>query len=113
MSDETGQTSTKPSRAAVLHDRVAVFAPGRLAILIVNWNARDLLLRCLASLAPLPHRVIVVDNASEDGSADAVARRFPEVTLVRSPSNLGFAGGVNRARREARRRRPRPIICCC
>ena len=73
MSDVTGQTSTAPSRAAVLHDRVAVFAPGRLAILIVNWNASGLLLRCLSSLAPLPHRVIVVDNASEDGSADAVA----------------------------------------
>lgn len=77
--------------------------PGRLAILIVNWNARDPLLRCLESLASLPHLVIVVDNASEDGSADAVARRFPGVTLVRSAVNLGFAGGVNRAREEAAR----------
>jgi N-acetylglucosaminyl-diphospho-decaprenol L-rhamnosyltransferase len=77
--------------------------PGRLAILIVNWNAREPLLRCLESLASLPHLVIVVDNASEDGSAEAVARRFPEVTLVRSPTNLGFAGGVNRARQEAAR----------
>ena len=77
--------------------------PGRLAILIVNWNARDLLLRCLDSLAPLPHLVVVVDNASEDGSADAVAQRFPSVTLVRSATNLGFAGGVNRARAEAAR----------
>jgi N-acetylglucosaminyl-diphospho-decaprenol L-rhamnosyltransferase len=77
--------------------------PGRVAILIVNWNARDLLLRCLDSLASLPHLVIVVDNASEDGSADAVAGRFPEVTLVRSAANLGFAGGVNRAREEAAR----------
>jgi N-acetylglucosaminyl-diphospho-decaprenol L-rhamnosyltransferase len=76
---------------------------GRIAILIVNWNARDLLLRCLDSLAALPHLVIVVDNASEDGSADAVARRFPEVRLVRSAANLGFAGGVNRARAEAAR----------
>lgn len=77
--------------------------PGRLAILIVNWNARDPLLRCLDSLASLPHLVVVVDNASEDGSADAVARRFPGVTLVRSATNLGFAGGVNRARHEAAR----------
>lgn len=74
---------------------------GRIAILIVNWNARDPLLRCLDSLAALPYHVIVVDNASEDGSADAVAGRFPGVTLVRSATNLGFAGGVNRARREA------------
>jgi GT2 family glycosyltransferase len=76
---------------------------GRLAILIVNWNARDPLLRCLDSLSSLPHLVVVVDNASEDGSADAVAQRFPGVTLVRSATNLGFAGGVNRARAEAAR----------
>jgi N-acetylglucosaminyl-diphospho-decaprenol L-rhamnosyltransferase len=101
MSDVTDQTLTAPLRGPVSSGRVAVASRGRIAILIVNWNARDHLLRCLDSLASLPHLVIVVDNASEDGSADAVARRFPEVTLVRSPRNLGFAGGVNRARNEA------------
>jgi N-acetylglucosaminyl-diphospho-decaprenol L-rhamnosyltransferase len=103
MSDVTGQPLTAPSRGPVSSGHVAVAARGRIAILIVSWNARDLLLRCLASLASLPHHVIVVDNDSEDGSADAVAQRFPEVTLVRSATNLGFAGGVNRARREAGR----------
>jgi GT2 family glycosyltransferase len=72
------------------------------SILIVSWNSRDLLARCLESLTPLPHQVIVVDNASEDGSADMIARTFPAVTLVRETTNLGFAGGMNRARREAR-----------
>ena len=54
MSDVTGQTRTAPSRGAVSPGRiaVAVFAPGRLAILIVNWNARDLLLRCLGVPRP-------------------------------------------------------------
>lgn len=73
----------------------------RIAILIVNWNAHDPLARCLASLAALPFPSIVVDNASSDGSAEMVARRFPRVRLVRETTNLGFAGGVNRARREA------------
>lgn len=72
------------------------------SILIVSWNARDLLRQCIASIAALPCQVVVVDNASADGSADAIAREFPGVTLVRAPTNLGFAGGVNRARREAR-----------
>lgn len=72
------------------------------SILIVSWNARDLVRHCLASLAALPSQIVVVDNASADGSADAIAREHPRVTLVRAPTNLGFAGGVNRARREAR-----------
>ena len=101
MSDVTDQTLTASSRAPVSSGHIAIASRGRIAILIVNWNARDPLVRCLDSLASLPHQVVVVDNASEDGSADHVARRFPEVTLVRSPTNLGFAGGVNRARREA------------
>jgi N-acetylglucosaminyl-diphospho-decaprenol L-rhamnosyltransferase len=101
MCDVTDQTLTAPLRGPVSSGRVAVASRGRIAILIVNWNAHAPLLRCLDSIASLPHLVIVVDNASEDGSADAVARRFPEVTLVRSATNLGFAGGVNRARHEA------------
>jgi N-acetylglucosaminyl-diphospho-decaprenol L-rhamnosyltransferase len=101
MSDATDETLTSPLRGPVSSGRVAIASSGRIAILIVNWNARDPLLRCLDSLASLPHRVIVVDNASEDGSAEAVAERFPQVILVRSATNLGFAGGVNRARREA------------
>jgi N-acetylglucosaminyl-diphospho-decaprenol L-rhamnosyltransferase len=101
MSDVTGQTLTAPARSPVSSDRVAVASRGRIAILIVNWNARDHLLRCLGSLASLPHQVVVVDNASEDGSADVVEQRYPEVTLVRSRTNLGFAGGVNRARHRA------------
>lgn len=72
-----------------------------LSILIVSWNARDMLARCLQSLTPCPHELIVVDNASEDGSADMVARDFPAVRLVRAGRNAGFAGGVNVARRHA------------
>jgi N-acetylglucosaminyl-diphospho-decaprenol L-rhamnosyltransferase len=73
----------------------------RVSVLIVSWNAREHLTRCLRALAATPHEVIVVDNASADGSADMVRRDFPAVRLIASPRNLGFAGGVNFARQSA------------
>ncbi len=69
-----------------------------LAVIILNYNTRDLLSDCLRSLQSqrdLHFKVCVVDNASQDGSADAVARHFPEVTLIRSLSNDGYAAGNN------------------
>ncbi|HLZ29552.1 MAG TPA: glycosyltransferase family 2 protein [Chloroflexota bacterium] len=70
----------------------------RVSALIVSYNTRELLVECVASVVDEPGvETIVVDNASSDGSADAVAERFPAVTLIRSQLNLGFAGGVNRA----------------
>jgi GT2 family glycosyltransferase len=71
--------------------------------LIVSYNTRDLLLEAIGSVVDEPGvETIVVDNASYDGSPDAVARRFPSVHLIRSDSNLGFASGVNRASARAR-----------
>jgi GT2 family glycosyltransferase len=62
-----------------------------------------LLLDAIASVIDeMEVEVIVCDNASQDGSADAVAAAFPSVQLVRSADNLGFAGGTNRAARLAR-----------
>jgi GT2 family glycosyltransferase len=70
----------------------------RVSVLIVSYNTRDLLLEAIASVVREPGvETIVVDNASCDGSADAVAARFPQVDLIRSRSNLGFAAGVNKA----------------
>ncbi len=78
------------------------------SILIVNWNGRDALARSLAALAAHAAasdiETIVVDNASRDGSAEMVRRDFPGVLLFAEPTNLGFAGGVNLARRRARGR---------
>ena len=77
-----------------------------ISVLIVNWNTRDLLRACLASLraalAGLEHEIIVVDNASRDGSAAMVRAEFPEVALIDSKENLGFAAGNNRALAAAR-----------
>jgi GT2 family glycosyltransferase len=72
-----------------------------LTIVIVAWNARGDLERCLESLtAPPPrtdHEIVVVDNASTDGAPDMVASRFPGARVIRAPGNIGFAAGNNLA----------------
>ncbi len=78
------------------------FPVTELPIIIVSWNVRDLLARCLDSIraeldrSALPGRIIVVDNASHDGSPDMVRERYPQVELIASEENLGFAKGNNR-----------------
>ncbi len=77
-----------------------------LSVLIVNWNTRELLRACLESLRRYPStvepmEVIVVDNASSDESAQMVRESFPEVILVASPLNTGYAKGNNLAFAEA------------
>lgn len=70
-----------------------------LSIIIVNWNTGDLLKNCLRSIqgcsGNLSVQRIVVDNNSSDGSREMVARCFPDVTLVNSRGNLGFARANN------------------
>lgn len=72
-----------------------------LSVLIVNWNTRDLLIRCLESIrAHAPQcefEIVVVDNASTDGSAERVRYEFPEVRLIASEVNTGYAKGNNLA----------------
>lgn len=70
-----------------------------MSIVVLSWNTQDLLRDCLASLdavrGELPLQIIVVDNASEDGSADMVAAEFPWAELLRNPVNDGYARGNN------------------
>lgn len=72
-----------------------------LSIIIVNWNTRDLLANCLASVyetvGELAVEVFVVDNASTDGSAAMVRERFPQVRLIANSENVGFARANNQA----------------
>jgi GT2 family glycosyltransferase len=72
-----------------------------LSIIIVNWNTRQDLLECLDSVfsnsTAADMEVIVVDNASTDGSAEAVASMYPQVKLIRSSENMGFAKANNHA----------------
>jgi hypothetical protein len=65
-------------------------------VVVVSWQGRHLVGACLESLRnqTLPHRLVVVDNASTDGTAAFLAAEHPEATVVRTTENLGFAGGV-------------------
>lgn len=77
----------------------------RVSVVVVSFNARPYLLRCLSSLAAhvtLPLQIVVVDNASEDGSAEAVRAAHPAAQVVENGANLGFAAACNRGLREAR-----------
>ncbi len=71
----------------------------QLTVIMISYNTRDLTLAALRTLfdttRDTPVRVAVLDNASDDGSDDAVAAAFPQVDLIRSPQNLGFARANN------------------
>ena len=77
----------------------AADSPPSIAIIVLTWNGRDLTLDCLRSLEGVttPNlRTILVDNASQDGTAEAVRRRYHDrVTVIENAENLGFAAGNN------------------
>jgi GT2 family glycosyltransferase len=70
-----------------------------LSIIIVNWNSLAFLRECLASvyehIRNLSFEIIVVDNASPEGGVDTLKDKYPEVIIVKSEANLGFAGANN------------------
>lgn len=68
------------------------------SIIIVNWNGKKHLSRCLRSLVEIKYsnfEVIVVDNGSSDGSVEYIKRNFSQVKIIQNKKNLGFAGGNN------------------
>jgi len=77
-----------------------------LSIIIVNWNSTAYLLKCLESVYVHTHEtafeIIVVDNASPDGNIGIVKQQYPDVVLIESPVNLGFAGANNLGFRASR-----------
>jgi hypothetical protein len=79
-----------------------------LSIIIVNYNAKELLRRCLQSIfrfqRDLEFEVMVIDNHSEDGSIQMLKREYPQVKLLRNQRNLGFAAACNQGIRISRGR---------
>src|SRR6059058_3978374 len=65
------------------------------SVSLVNTNSRELLLACLESLASSDVEIVVLDNASEDGSAAAVRERFPEVRVIEQRHRAGFGANHN------------------
>jgi GT2 family glycosyltransferase len=75
-----------------------------ISVVVVTWNAKKYVDQCLRSLYEddvIPVEVIVVDNASTDGSPDLLAREFPSFRVLRNPQNLGFARANNIGIRES------------
>src|SRR5579872_473225 len=92
----------------------ASLATPDVSILIVSWNTRELIARCLSALEHTGSssgdavwrlvdgvrcEVVLVDNASGDGTVDMVRQRFPWVTVISNTENVGFARGCNQALR--------------
>ncbi|PPF60952.1 glycosyltransferase family 2 protein [Clavibacter michiganensis] len=72
----------------------------RATVIVVNFNGGAFVLECIESLSQqktpgICVEVVVVDNASTDGSDRQIAQFYPDVRIIRSPKNIGFAGGVN------------------
>src|SRR5690348_14601882 len=77
----------------------------RVRVVVLNWNSAWFTLRCLRALARTDYpadrlEVVLVDNASMDGSLERVRAAFGDVRVVRNERNLGFAEGCNRAMRD-------------
>jgi len=79
-----------------------------ISVVILSYNTRELLEKCLNSILENEKEsnieIIVVDNASADGSVDMVRKRFPQVVLIANEKNLGFASAVNQGLRISRGR---------
>ncbi len=77
-----------------------------LSVVVLSWNTKDITLACLralrADVVRHAREVIVIDNGSRDGSADAIGPAHPEVQLVRNVDNRGYAGGHNQGAQLAR-----------
>ena len=71
----------------------------QVAVVVVSYNTRNLLLECLSSVVAATHdldiELIVVDNASEDGSYEAVRDTYPQAITIRNPINVGFGSACN------------------
>ena len=76
-----------------------------ISIIIVNWNSKDFLRKCLTSFfthcRSVPAEIIVVDGASFDGCGEMLASEFPSVVFIQSPDNVGFARANNLGARSA------------
>lgn len=96
---------TEGRRSASGSMTIATDRKPTLSVIMVSYNTRGLTLRALetlvADIGDRPVQVIVVDNASSDGSAQAIGSAFPEVTLIESERNLGFAKANNLAAKSA------------
>ncbi|NJD54594.1 MAG: glycosyltransferase family 2 protein [Candidatus Methanoperedens sp.] len=86
----------------------------KVVIIIINWNGKQDTIECLTSLKKIDYsnfEIIIVDNASTDGSIECFRETFPEVTLIGNLQNLGFSGGFNVGIQKAIERAADYVLC--
>jgi GT2 family glycosyltransferase len=93
------ESTTLPLPSPSSLSRQPQAGPARVSVVIVVWNAKKYVIECLGSLreqcSKMCSEVIVVDNASTDGTPELIAEMFPEFKLIRNPDNFGFAKANN------------------
>ena len=98
--------SPRPAEAGAAAPVALTASEPDVSVIVVSWNTRELTAACLRSverhLSSVPHEVIVVDNASGDGTAEMIAADFPAVRLIANPDNVGFGRANNQAMAAAR-----------
>lgn len=76
-----------------------------ISVIIISYNSENFIEKCLSSLLknlPLKSEVIVLDNASSDSTVEKLTKFIPQIKLIKSSKNLGFATGCNKATQEAK-----------
>jgi len=84
-------------RSYLERKKITVY-PEKVGVVLINCNGGKVTIPCIQSLlsgSMKPDRIVVVDNASSDGSEREIAERFPDVQLIRNKENIGFAAGNN------------------
>jgi len=69
-----------------------------IGVILVNWNSGEFTMLCIESLLAstvVPNKIVVIDNASTDGATELIKENYPEITLIKNESNLGFTGANN------------------
>lgn len=86
----------------------------KVAMLVLNWNGKENTSECIESLQKVDYpsyEIIIVDNASTDGSQEFLKRRFHGILLIANKENLGFGGGFNVGIKEAINRNSQYVLC--
>lgn len=99
------QTEAPEAPAPTFLTDAARAADPVVSVLVISYNTKAMTIDCIASVlgqTTVPYELIVLDNASPDGSAAAIAAAFPDLRLIASETNHGFAVGNNVAAKEAR-----------
>ena len=96
----TARTTTTTARTKQTHAHRGDRRPGVVSVVLVNYKGADDTIACLTAFDHLDWpadrlEIVVVDNASGDGSAERIRAAYPRATVVESPTNSGFAGGCN------------------